>query len=76
MDFILEFLQMNMTEIQTFNIPEIQTLNITETDQTHFFQIIHNSEYEPDYSGVSLIMPNILKISLLIIISNIRLNSF
>ena len=63
-----------MTEIQTFYIPEIQTLNITETDQTHFFQIIHNSEYEPDYSGVSLIVPNID--SLLIIISNIRLDSF
>ena len=58
MDFILEFLQINMTEIQTF---DIQTLN---------------SEYGPDYSGVSLIMPNILIISLLIIISNIPLNSF
>ena len=76
MDFILEFLQINMTEIQTFYIPEIQTLNITETDQTHFFQIIHNGKYEPDYSGVSLIMPNKLIISLLIIISNICLNSF
>ena len=76
MDFILEFLQMNMTEMQTFNIPAIQTLNITETDQIHFFQIIHNIEYEPNYSGVYLIMPTILIISLLIIISNIRLNSF
>ena len=76
MDFILESLQINMTEIQTFDIPEIQTLNITETDHTHFFQIIHNTEYGSDYSGVSLIMPNILIISLLIIISNIPLNSF
>ena len=56
-----------MTEIQTFDIPEIQTLNISETDQTHSLQIIHNSECGSKYSGVSVIMPNILMISLLLI---------
>ena len=56
--------------IQTFNIPEILALNVSETDQTHSFQIIRNSKYGLDYSGVSVIMQNIMIISLVLIMLN------